>query len=122
MYKSGRAPLTELTLDQGNPANLTHILPQSFIKIFALQAAESQKTSPDVEGNTINAFDSQSPVFVAVVVALSLFLFVVLIGGKLCFFITKQLNKRRNTGLMINREDSAPAGNGSKTSKLPFFC
>lgn len=54
--------------------------------------------------------------FVAVVVALFLFLFVVLIGGKLCFFITKQLNKRRNTGLMLTTtEDSAPQG---KTSKL----
>ena len=95
--------------------NCTHILPHNrnsvFVNIFAFQAAESQKTS-DVERNTINAFDSQSPVFVAVVVALSLFLLVVLVGGKLCFFISKQLNKRRNTGLIVTaREDSAPQGN-----------
>lgn len=115
MYKSDRAPLTELTLIQRNQilrifCHITEIY--TFVNIFAFQAAKSQKTSSDVESNTINAFDSQSPVFVAVVVALSLFLFVVLIGGKLCFFITKQLNKRRNTGLMLTTtEDSAPQGN-----------
>lgn len=115
MYKSDRAPLTKLTLIQRNQiltiiCLITEI--QTFVNIFAFQAAKSQKTSSNFESNTINAFDSQSPVFVAVVVALSLFLFVVLIGGKLCFFITKQLNKRRNTGLMVtSREDSAPQGN-----------
>ncbi|XP_078358396.1 uncharacterized protein LOC144643119 [Oculina patagonica] len=73
------------------------------------QAAESQKTSSDVDHDTINAFDSQSPIFLAVVVALSFFLFSVLIGGKLCYFITKQLNRRRNTKLMVTySEDITP--------------
>ena len=85
---------------------------QSLVNTFAFQAAENQKTSSDVERNTINAFDSQSPVFVAVVVALSLFLFVILVGTKLFFYITKQLNKRPNAGLMVTtRKDSAPQGN-----------
>lgn len=85
---------------------------QSFVNTFAFQAAESQRTSSDVERNTINAFDSQSPVFVAVVVALSLFLFVVLVGAKLFFYITKQLNKRRNARLMVTaRKDSHLQGN-----------
>ncbi|XP_020623703.1 uncharacterized protein LOC110061214 [Orbicella faveolata] len=87
------------------------------------KAAESQERSTDVERNTINSFDSQSPVFVAVVVALSLFLFVVLVGGKLCFFITKQLNKRRNTGLMVTaREDSAPQVIAEEFNILPSTC
>ena len=98
---------------------MTHVLPHRrnsvFRKYFAFQAAESQRsqrTSSDVERNTINAFDSQSPVFVAVVVALSLFLFVVLVGAKLFFYITKQLNKRRNARLMVTaREDSHLQGN-----------
>ena len=85
---------------------------KSFVNTFAFQAAENQKTYSDVKPNTINAFDSQSPVFVAVVVALSLFLFVVLVGAKLFFYITKHLNKRRNAGLMVSaRKDSGPQGN-----------
>lgn len=79
---------------------------------FSFQAAESQKASSDVDRGTINAFDSQSPAFVAVVVALSFFLFIVLIGGKLCYFITRQLNRRRNARLMAAcSEDLAPQGN-----------
>lgn len=87
------------------------------------KAAESQRTSSDVERNTINAFDSQSPVFVAVVVALSLFLFVVLVGAKLFFYITKQLNKRRNTGLMVTaRKDSHPQVIAEEFNILPSTC
>lgn len=50
--------------------------------------------------------------FVAVVVALSFFLFVVLFGGKLCYFIKQLLKRKRNARSMVAcSEDVTPQGN-----------
>lgn len=76
------------------------------------QAVESGKLSSGVEDGAINVFDSKSPVFLACVIALSLFLIVVLVGGKLSFFITKNRSgKKDGKFLKTSGNDLATKGN-----------
>ena len=57
-------------------------------------------------------FDSKSPVFLACVIALSLFLIVVLVGGKLSFLITKNRSGKKDVKfLKTSGNDLATKGN-----------
>ena len=74
--------------------------------------SEEEKRSSDNERDAINVFDSKSPVFLACVLALSFFLFINLVGGKLSYFIAKHLYKKQDTRLMVtDSESSTTEGN-----------
>lgn len=58
----------------------------------------------------MNVFNSQSPIFLAVIIALSLFLLVVLVGGKVSFLVTRY--KRYQAAKLAESNGSESNGAG----------
>ena len=67
----------------------------SFLYCFEFQAAEGRNALSENERDPIKVFDPESPVFLACVIALSIFLIFCLVGCGMGVFLTKYLNRKK---------------------------
>lgn len=77
---------------------------------YCLQAVESKQLSSDEGNSPMDVFNSQSPIFLAFIIALSLFLLVVLVGGKVSFLVTKYKRYQASKLAETNGSESNAAG------------